>query len=138
MISLAVRSLSRMLSPSGWERLQYLLYRGEKHEGINHRHWKTGEIMTNALSPHTPKHLQEGRVGRIALHDLLMREIPEGTVKYSYHVTKIEKRDQGGMRIYFDDGRTEDADLVVAADGLYSVCDFKLEEDILLISKIEN
>ncbi|KAK4937279.1 hypothetical protein LTR10_022036 [Elasticomyces elasticus] len=116
----AVRSLSRMLSPASWERLQYLLYRGDDCEGINHRHWRTGEILTNALSPHTPRHMQEGRISRIALHDLLMRDVPDNVMNYSSHVLRVEKNEPGGMKIVFEDGRFEEVDLVVAADGLYS------------------
>lgn len=110
-----------MLSPSSWDRLQYLLYRGHDCEGINHRHWRTGEILTNALSPHTPRHMQEGRISRIALHDLLMREVPDGVMNYSSHVLRVDTNEAGGMKIVFEDGRVEEADLVVAADGLYSV-----------------
>ncbi|KAI1626798.1 salicylate hydroxylase [Exophiala viscosa] len=116
----AMRSLSRMLSPASWERLQYLLYRGDDCEGINHRHWRTGEILTNALSPHTPRHMQEGRISRIALHDLLVRDVPDDVINYSSSVLRVEKNEPSGMRIVFEDGRVEEADLVVAADGLYS------------------
>ena len=110
-----------MLSPAGWNRLQHLLYRGTGIEGIIHRYWRTGEILTYAISPHTPRHMQEGRISRVALHDILMKEVPEGVMTYECHVIKIENRAQGGMTIHFEDGQTEDADLVIAADGLYSV-----------------
>ena len=119
----AMRSLSRMLSPAGWEKMQTLLYRGEGYEGINHRFWRTGEIMTCALSPHTPRYMEEGRISRQALHDVLMQEVPEGIMHFEKHVMRVEKVSDagGGMRLVFEDGSTEDADLVVAADGLYSV-----------------
>ena len=110
-----------MLSPASWERLQYLLYRGDDCEGINHRHWRTGEILTSALSPHTPRYMQEGRIGRIALHDVLMRDVPDNVMNYSSQVQRVEKNEPSGMKIVFEDGRVEEADLVVAADGLYSV-----------------
>lgn len=130
-----MRSLSRMLSPAGWERLQYLLYRGEGAEGIFHRHWRTGEVLASALSPHTPRHMQEGRVSRIALHDLLMRDVPEGVMNYERHVVRVQKREEGGgMRIYFEDGQAEDADLLVAADGLYSVSSLAIIPTIFFIN----
>jgi len=115
-----VKCLSRMLSPAGFEKLQRLLYRGENVDGIRHRHWKTGEIMAGATSPHTPRHMQEGRTGRIALLNLMKSEIPEGTVKYGKQGVRVENLGAAGMRVYFADGSSEDADLVVAADGLYS------------------
>ncbi|CAK7223394.1 hypothetical protein SCUCBS95973_005163 [Sporothrix curviconia] len=120
----AMRSLSRMLSPAGWESMQKLLYRGEGCEGINHRFWRTGEIMTCALSPHTPRYMEEGRISRQALHDVLMRDVPEGIMHFEKHVMRIEKisgqGDASGMRLVFENGSTEEADLVIAADGLYS------------------
>lgn len=120
----AMRSLSRMLSPAAWESMQRLLYRGDGYEGINHRFWRTGEIMTCALSPHTPRYMEEGRISRQALHDVLMQDVPAGIMHFEKHVLRVEKiveEGHSGMRIVFEDDTTEDADLVIAADGLYSV-----------------
>lgn len=120
----AMRSLSHMLSPAGWESMQRLLYRGDGYEGINHRFWRTGEIMTCALSPHTPRYMEEGRISRQALHGVLMQDVPKGIMHFEKHVLRVEKiADDGaaGMRIFFEDGTTEDSDMVIAADGLYSV-----------------
>lgn len=115
-----------MLSPSSFEELQRVCYRGENVDGINHRHWRTGEVLTTAISPHSPRHLQEGRTSRVALHKILMNEVPDGLFNYGKSVLRVEKRsreDDGAveMRLYFADGSNEDADIVVAADGLYSV-----------------
>jgi salicylate hydroxylase len=121
-----MRTLARMLSPANFEELQRISYRGENVDGINHRHWRTGEILTTAISPHSPRHLQEGRTSRVALHRLLMKEVPDGVFNYGKHVVQVEKRHEGDhngskMRLHFADGSTTDADVVVAADGLYSV-----------------
>jgi salicylate hydroxylase len=122
----AVRTLSRMLSPSGFKELQRILYRGENTEGIHHRHWRTGEIMASAISPHTPRHLQEGRTGRIPLHKMLMGEVPDGVFEYGRQVVHVERLprasgdDDQEMRLRFADGSTTITDLVVVADGLYS------------------
>ncbi len=117
----AMRSLSRMLSAAGWQRMQALLYRAPGLDGINHRFWRTGEIMARALSPHTPRYMEEGRISRQALHDVLMQEVPAGVMAFGRAVARVEKAQGGpGMDIYFEDGAVETADLVVAADGLYS------------------
>jgi salicylate hydroxylase len=115
-----------MLSPSSFDELQSICYRGQSVDGINHRHWRTGEILTTAISPHSPRHLQEGRTSRVALHKVLMNEVPEGVFKYGKYVVQVDKRKKEGggraeMRLRFEDWSTEDADIVVAADGLYSV-----------------
>lgn len=110
-----------MLSSAGFEELQHLLYRGENVDGIRHRHWRTGEIMGGAESPHTSRRMQEGRTGRVALHGLMMSEVPKESVKYGKQATRVENLGAAGIIVHFADGGSEDADLVVAADGLYSV-----------------
>ncbi|KAH8810762.1 salicylate hydroxylase [Xylogone sp. PMI_703] len=122
----ALKSLSRVLSADAFETLQGLLYKGHNVDGIVNRFWRTGEIMTTQISPHTPRVLQEGRTGRVALYNLLLNEIAEGVVEYGKKVVRVENLDEKnhgidkGIRLHFADGGTEDADLVVAADGLYS------------------
>jgi 6-hydroxynicotinate 3-monooxygenase len=126
---IALKSLSRILSPTAFETLQGLLYRGENVDGIRNRFWRTGEVMTTQVSPHTPRHLQEGRTGRVPLHKILLEEIPEGTIIYGKKVLRVEKlelarKGSGGVaevQLHFADGDTETSDLVVVADGLYSV-----------------
>lgn len=121
-----MRTLARMLSPANFEELQRVCYRGENVDGINHRHWRTGEVLTTAISPHSPRHLQEGRTSRVTLHKILMNEVPGGLFNYEKLVVRVEKRgreDDGAveMRLHFADGSIEGADIVVAADGIYSV-----------------
>jgi len=121
-----MRSLARMLSPENFEELQSICYRGEEVDGINHRHWRTGEVLTTAISPHSPRHLQEGRTSRVALHRVLMKEVPDGVFRYGKQVSRVEKRSReidgmGDMAIHFADGSIESTDIIVAADGLYSV-----------------
>jgi salicylate hydroxylase len=122
----AVKVLKRMVSPKAWDELQRILYRGEGTEGIHHRHWRSGEILATAISPDTPRHMQEGRTGRIPLHNMLMMDVPDGAVKYGKEVTHVEPRgtskaELASALVHFADGSIEEADLVVVADGLYSV-----------------
>jgi salicylate hydroxylase len=122
----AVKVLKRMVSPKAWDELQRILYRGEGTEGIHHRHWRSGEILATAISPDTPRHMQEGRTGRIPLHNMLMMDVPDGAVKYGKEVTHVEPRgtskaEMASALLHFADGSIEEADLVVVADGLYSV-----------------
>lgn len=141
---IALKSLSRILSPEGFETLQGLLYRGENVDGIVNRFWRTGEVMTTQISPHTPRWLQEGRTGRIPLHNLLLSEIPDGVIEYGKKVIKVEKLEKKGpevdegMRIHFEDGSTEQADLVVAADGLYSVSTAPICSIITSLAQIQS
>lgn len=129
-----MKVLARMLTPANFDALQAICYRGEAVDGINHRHWRTGEVLTTAISPHTPRHLQEGRTSRVVLHRILMNEVPDeaSTFCYGKKVVRVERvlSSRGAaddddarteMKLHFADGETESADLIVAADGLYSV-----------------
>jgi salicylate hydroxylase len=57
----AVKVLQKIMSPAAFEHLQHILYRREGIEGIHHRHWQSGEVLATAISPETPRHMQEGR-----------------------------------------------------------------------------
>lgn len=121
----ALKALRRMLSPTAWDHLQSRLYRGKGTDGIHHRHWKTGEILSTAISPDTPRHMQEGRTSRVSLHRTLMIDVPDGVFEYRSEVVRTETlaSDNGQKEVvlHFKNGETKTADLVVVADGLYSV-----------------
>jgi hypothetical protein len=57
----------------------------------------------------------------------LLSEAPDGVISNGKKVLRLQKPERsvngGGaeIRLHFEDGSTEYADLVVAADGLYSV-----------------
>ncbi|OKL63770.1 hypothetical protein UA08_00695 [Talaromyces atroroseus] len=117
----ALKVLRRILSPAAWEYLQSRLYRGDGTDGIHHRHWKTGEILTIAISPDTPRYLQEGRTSRVSLHRALMIDVPDGVFEYGKEVLKVEShRQKKEVSLHLSNGETKTADLVVVADGLYS------------------
>lgn len=121
----AIKVLRRMLSPAAWDHLQQVLYRGDNTDGIHHRHWKTGEILATAVSPDTPRHMQEGRASRPLLHKTLMMDVPDGVVNYQSEIVRLEPRitlhGQKEVVLHFRNGQAKIADLVIAADGLYSV-----------------
>jgi salicylate hydroxylase len=121
----AIKALRRMLSPAAWDHLQRVLCRGEETAGIHHRHWKTGEILATAVSPDTPRHMQEGRASRPLLHKTLLMDVSDGVVEYGHEVLQLEPRrglfGEKEVVLHLKSEGTRTADLVVAADGLYSV-----------------
>jgi 2-polyprenyl-6-methoxyphenol hydroxylase-like FAD-dependent oxidoreductase len=57
---------------------------------------------------------------------MLMMDVTDGIIEYGKEVTRVEPQGerqaaQPGAILHFADGSTEEADLVVVADGLYSV-----------------
>lgn len=141
----AIKVLRRMLSPAAWDHLEQVLYRGKDTDGIRHRHWRTGEVLLTAISPHTPRSMQEGRASRVMLHRTLMMDVPDGVVEYGNEVACVETRrnDEGGSEavLHFKGGHSTSVDLVVAADGLYSVrrlCSVQRSGIVILTLDAEN
>jgi 2-polyprenyl-6-methoxyphenol hydroxylase-like FAD-dependent oxidoreductase len=58
-------------------------------------------------------------IDRGALRDLLLRSLPEGTVRWGARVTEV-RTIPGGYELTFADGRTETTELLVGADGAWS------------------
>lgn len=59
-------------------------------------------------------------IDRGQLRGLLLDSLPEGTVRWGSTVTGATPLGDGTWRLLLDDGTTEDADLVVGADGAWS------------------
>jgi salicylate hydroxylase len=98
------------------------MYQGET--GINHRHWRTGEALGISESPHTAPEYREGRTHRVPLHELLLSHVEPETIRYGKHVVRADVSGtpgRGSTALTLADGEVVHADLVVAADGIYSV-----------------
>ncbi|KAH8831262.1 hypothetical protein DL96DRAFT_1587094 [Flagelloscypha sp. PMI_526] len=59
-------------------------------------------------------------IRRSAIHEGLMNGIPNDVIQYSRKVVNVVEIDQG-VRVEFQDGNHEIADLVVGADGVHSI-----------------
>jgi 2-polyprenyl-6-methoxyphenol hydroxylase-like FAD-dependent oxidoreductase len=70
---------------------------------------------------------------RAHLQEALCRAAGEAPLRLGHQVTGVEERG-AGARVVFADGRTEDADLVVGADGIRSVARTVLASDTLVFS----
>ena len=121
----AMKTLHRMLSPKAFTELERNMFRADGADGIHHRHWRSGEVLATNISPHTPRRLQEGRTSRVVLHRVLMRDVPESVVEYGKEFVRVQTyTTTAGHKkalLHFKDDSTVTADLVIAADGLYSV-----------------
>jgi 2-polyprenyl-6-methoxyphenol hydroxylase-like FAD-dependent oxidoreductase len=113
-----------------YSQLRDIMYQGET--GINHRHWRTGEALGISESPHTAPEYREGRTHRVPLHELLLSHVEPGTIRYGKHVVRADVSGtpgRGSTALTFADGEVVHADLVVAADGIYSVCSLAKRPD---------
>jgi salicylate hydroxylase len=49
-------------------------------------------------------------------------KVPEGVIKLQKRLSSLENLNEDGVRLNFEDGTEEIADLVVGGDGIRSVC----------------
>lgn len=97
--------------------IENILYRG----AVVQRHWQQGDVLGSKATPQyrNPK-LCGGRTLRTDLHAALLSFVPEGTIIYDHNVSKIDIFDDKVHVSFLNKPEKESADLVVAADGIYS------------------
>lgn len=61
------------------------------------------------------------RTQRTALQAALLEHVPPGTIQLSKRLARLVDRGDHGVELYFKDGTSAQADLVVGADGIRSV-----------------
>jgi salicylate hydroxylase len=81
---------------------------------------RTGEELTRTEKPERGKPTAI-RTQRTRLQATLLQHAKPGTIRYGKKLEKIEDLGDAGVRMYFADGSTETANLVVGADGICSV-----------------
>lgn len=108
------------------EQIQQILYRGDNNGTYMVRYWRTGEIIaTTPSSAHIADKFKQGRTHRVPLLDVLLSNVPAGIIQYNRNVVGHEVT-KDGVHLIFDDSSSETFDLLVAADGLYSVSFLKI------------
>jgi 6-hydroxynicotinate 3-monooxygenase len=89
----------------------------------NNRHWKTGEVLFDMLfgpsaeskygAPYLLAH-------RGDLHEALASIVPPECLRLDHRLTGVGQS-EGGVRLSFANGHTEQADLLIGADGVNSI-----------------
>ncbi|HBY35765.1 MAG TPA: 6-hydroxynicotinate 3-monooxygenase, partial [Delftia acidovorans] len=93
------------------------------------RHWQTGDVLAQiplgdyAVKEYGASYLT---VHRGDFHALLVEALPDSVMAYGKFLTKVE--DRGNVVVmHFADGTTEEADIVIGADGVNS----RIREELL-------
>ncbi|MEV5508000.1 FAD-dependent oxidoreductase [Streptomyces orinoci] len=85
--------------------------------------WRLLDPATAAVLPVAgpPAHDDDSpEIDRGQLRGLLLESLAEGTVRWDRAVAGVTPLENGTWRLLFDDGSTEEADLVIGADGAWS------------------
>ncbi|KAF4463337.1 Monooxygenase FAD-binding [Fusarium albosuccineum] len=86
-----------------------------------YRHWKTGEIIDRDVhhTVKTKKHFT-ARFHRAHLHQYLLENLPSEIIHLNKTTVDVKADPNSGATLYFADGTTAKADIVVGADGIRS------------------
>ncbi|KAJ4266177.1 hypothetical protein NW762_004158 [Fusarium torreyae] len=86
-----------------------------------YRHWKTGEVIDYDLfsTVKTKKHFT-ARFHRAHLHQALVENLPREIIHLNKTTVDVKADPDSGATLYFQDGSTAKADIVIGADGLRS------------------
>ncbi|MEE1788585.1 NAD(P)/FAD-dependent oxidoreductase [Streptomyces sp. SP17BM10] len=84
--------------------------------------WRRLDPVTGAPLPFPgPVHDEDSpEIDRGQLRGLLLESLPADAVRWGRALTEVARLPDGTLRLHFADGTTEDADLVVGADGAWS------------------
>lgn len=85
------------------------------------RNGRTGEELHRRERKPSDSKRPTIRTQRTALQSALLRHLPPGILQLSKKLLKMSDRGEEGVDLYFTDGSSARADLVVGADGIRSV-----------------
>jgi salicylate hydroxylase len=95
--------------------------KGHQKIEILHRNGLTGEIINRTGPPNLPLQYQPRRVRRNRLQSALKAKVPQGIVRLNKRLVSLTDVENGGVKLIFEDGSTDSANLVVGGDGIRSV-----------------
>lgn len=107
-------TLSRVLDI---DELQEILWRSPNVEGMVVKHWKTGEVLSSKTTNYPPK-FKSAKSQRIDIHKFILKHVPV-EINYNHYLENIELIDKV-VKVNFKHKEPVYADLLVAADGIYS------------------
>ncbi|KAM5346951.1 hypothetical protein ACJ41O_009956 [Fusarium nematophilum] len=87
-----------------------------------YRNGRTGELLDESHHPSdTPPSQLSCRLKRAKLQAALLKEVDQSRIRLSKKLVNIQKLPSGRVLVQFDDGHTDEVDLLIAADGIRSV-----------------
>lgn len=86
------------------------------------RNGRTGQLLEQSHHPaDTPPQQHSCRMVRAKLQAALLKEVDQSRIRVAMKLVEIEKVPNGRLRIGFEDGFSDQVDLLVGADGIRSV-----------------
>ncbi|KAH8699121.1 salicylate hydroxylase [Talaromyces proteolyticus] len=129
----AIREIGAGISiqPSTWRLLEILgaaknfhsrdIYRPIDNHAVQHRNGRTGELLSSHGQVDTPLNQLHARTLRSTLQQALLKEVNPSKISVAHRLLKVIRSPSGRLSLRFENGHTDDVDLIVGADGVRSV-----------------
>ncbi|KAF2492576.1 salicylate hydroxylase [Lophium mytilinum] len=120
------------IQPNTWRMLERMgaaetlrsspFHRAEDGHYTQHRNGRTGKLVSAQFdSAGTPAAHQHARCHRGVLQSALLKRVDPARVKTAHRLTHITHLPSGRIHLAFDNGATDEVDLLIGADGIRSV-----------------
>ncbi|PYH95587.1 FAD/NAD(P)-binding domain-containing protein [Aspergillus ellipticus CBS 707.79] len=97
------------------------LFRSADGHAVQHRNGRTGELLLSKGQDGTPPRYLHARTLRSVLQQALLKGVDKSKLRLSSRLTKITELPSQTFSLLFEDGHTDEVDLLVGADGVRSV-----------------
>ncbi|PWY82077.1 FAD/NAD(P)-binding domain-containing protein [Aspergillus heteromorphus CBS 117.55] len=97
------------------------LFRPADGHAVQHRNGRTGELVLSKGQEGTPERYLSARALRSVLQKALLKGVDKSKLRLSSRLVEITDLPSGAFFLRFEDGLTDEVDLLVGADGVRSV-----------------
>ncbi|KAL1989246.1 hypothetical protein VTN96DRAFT_8 [Rasamsonia emersonii] len=129
----AIREIGAGISiqPSTWRLLEVMgaaknfpsrdIYRPRDNYAVQHRNGRTGELLYSHGQEGTPLDQLHARTQRSKLQQVLLKEVDQSNVFVAHRLVRVSRTASKRLTVHFQNGYSDEVDLVVGADGVRSV-----------------
>ncbi|GLB23167.1 hypothetical protein AtubIFM61612_003754 [Aspergillus tubingensis] len=97
------------------------LFRPADGHAVQHRNGKTGELLLSKGQEGTPSRYLHARTLRSVLQQALLKGVDKSKIRLSSRLVEVSQLSSEAFFLRFEDGHTDEVDLLVGADGVRSV-----------------
>ncbi|KAL3468722.1 hypothetical protein BJX99DRAFT_242844 [Aspergillus californicus] len=97
------------------------LFRSADGHSVQHRNGRTGELLNSHGQGETPPDHLHARAFRSVLQNALLQNIDQAHLRLNSRLTRITQTPTGTLFLQFEDGHSDEVDLLIGADGVRSV-----------------
>ncbi|KAE8155323.1 FAD/NAD(P)-binding domain-containing protein [Aspergillus avenaceus] len=97
------------------------IFRAADGHSVQHRNGRTGELVVSNGQRDTPQRYKHARALRTILQTALLKGIDQSKLRLSSRLIQVSELPNKALSLRFEDGHTDEVDLLVGADGVRSV-----------------